>query len=131
MPNLFKLRTVIVQYTPLVHLLVCVKFCSRILSHRYRTHDFGLQAVIRTDVSGLLEKLKDDRYAWMRIRITETWPQWKEATEQLAATLNVKNRTKKKVNLGFSLNIAECIDQSKILRTVHTYPSLKRTFCPK
>ena len=87
--------------------------------------------MICTDVSGLLEKLKDDRYAWMRIRITETWPQWKEATEQLAATLNVKNRTKEKVNLGFSLNIAEWLDQSKILRTVHTYPSLKRTFCPK
>ncbi|CAH3193369.1 unnamed protein product, partial [Porites evermanni] len=57
------------------------------------------EAVICTDVSGLLEKLKDDRYAWMRIRITETWPQWKEATEQLAATLNVKNRTKKKILL--------------------------------
>ena len=67
----------------------------------------------------------------MRIRITETWPQWKEATEQLAATLNVKNRTKKKVNLGFSLNSVECLDQNKILRTVHTYPSLKRIFCPK
>lgn len=87
--------------------------------------------MICTDVSGLLEKLKDDRYAWMRIRITETWPQWKEATEQLAATLNVKNRTNKKVNLGFSLNIVECLDQSTILRAVHTYPSLKRTFCPK
>ncbi|KAM7436456.1 hypothetical protein ABFA07_013722 [Porites harrisoni] len=57
------------------------------------------EAVICTDVSGLLEKLKDDRYAWMRIRITETWPQWKEATEQLAATLNVKNRMKKKILL--------------------------------
>ena len=122
---------VLVQYTSLVQLPVCVKFCSRILSHRYRTHDFGLQAVICTDVSGLLQKLKDDRYAWMRIRITETWPQWKEATEQLAATLNVKNRTKKKVNLEFSLIIAEYLDQSKILITVLTYPSLKRTLCPK
>ena len=87
--------------------------------------------MIRTDVSGLLEKLKDDRYAWMRIRITETWLQWKEATEQLAATLNVKNRTKKKVDFVFPLNIVKCLDQSKILRTVHTYPSLKRTFCSK
>ena len=69
--------------------------------------------MIRTDVSGLLEKLKDDRYAWMRIRITEAWPQWKEATEQLAETLNVKNRTKKKVNLEFSLNTAEYLDQSR------------------
>lgn len=87
--------------------------------------------MICTDVSGLLEKLKDDRYAWMRIRITETWPQWKEATEQLAVTLNVKNRMKKKVNFGFSLNVVECLDESKILRTEYTYPSLKRTFCPK
>lgn len=90
-----------------------------------------MQAVICTDVSGLLEKLKDDRYAWMRIRITETWPQWKEATEQLAVTLNVKNRMKKKVNFGFSLNVVEFLDESKILRTEYTYPSLKRTFCPK
>ena len=87
--------------------------------------------MICTDVSGLLEKLKDDRYAWMRIRITETWPQWKEATEQLAVTLNVKNRMKKKVNFGFSLNVVEFLDESKILRTEYTYPSLKRTFCPK
>lgn len=87
--------------------------------------------MICTDVSGLLEKLKDDRYAWMRIRITETWPQWKEATEQLAVTLNVKNRMKKKVNFGFSLNVVEFLDDSKILRTEYTYPSLKRTFCPK
>lgn len=87
--------------------------------------------MICTDVSGLLEKLKDDRYAWMRIRITETWPQWKEATEHLAATLNVKNRMKKKVNFGFSLNVVEFLDDSKILRTEYTYPSLKRTFCPK
>lgn len=86
--------------------------------------------MICTDVSGLLEKLKDDRYAWMRIRITETWPQWKEATEQLAVTLNVKNRMKKKVNFGFSLNVVEFLDESKILRTEYTYPSLKRTFCP-
>ena len=87
--------------------------------------------MICTDVSGLLEKLKDDRYAWMRIRITETWPQWKEATEQLAVILNVKNRMKKKVNFGFSLNVVEFLDESKILRTEYTYPSLKRTFCPK
>ena len=87
--------------------------------------------MICTDVSGLLEKLKDDRYAWMRIRITETWPQWKEATEQLAVTLNVKNRMKKKVNFGFSLNVVEFLDESEILRTEYTYPSLKRTFCPK
>ena len=78
--------------------------------------------MICTDVSGLLEKLKDDRYAWMRIRITETWPQWKEATEQLAVTLNVKNRMKKKVNFGFSLNVVEFLDESKILRTEYTYP---------
>ena len=86
--------------------------------------------MICTDVSGLLEKLKDDRYAWMKIRITETWPQWKEATEQLAVTLNVKNRMKKKVNFGFSLNVVECLDESKILRTEYTYPSLRRAFCP-
>ena len=58
-----------------------------------------LQAIIRRNVSGLLEILKDDRYAWMRLRISETWPQWSEAIKQLSVTQqNVFNRKKKKVN---------------------------------
>ena len=86
--------------------------------------------MICTDVSGLLEKLKDDRYAWMRIRITETWPQWKEATEQLAATLHVKNRMKKKVNFGFSLNVVEFLDESKIWELNTPTPPLEEHFAP-
>lgn len=60
---------------------------------------FCSQAKIRTNVSGLLEGLKDERYAWMRLRITETWPQWVEAIKQLAITRDMSRRKRKKVEL--------------------------------
>ena len=55
------------------------------------------QAKIRSNVSGLLDELKDERYAWMRLRITETWPQWVEAIKQLAITRDMSRRKRKKV----------------------------------
>lgn len=61
----------------------------------------SFQAEIRANVSGLLETLKDDRYAWMRLRITETWPQWKDAIKELAITQDMFNRKKRKVYLTF------------------------------
>ena len=61
----------------------------------------SFQAEIRANVSGLLETLKNDRYAWMRLRITETWPQWKDAIEELAITQDMFNRKKRKVYLTF------------------------------
>ncbi|XP_068751796.1 alpha-1,6-mannosylglycoprotein 6-beta-N-acetylglucosaminyltransferase A-like isoform X2 [Montipora capricornis] len=60
------------------------------------------EAVIRTDVSELLAKLHDDRYAWnawMRLRISEKWPQWREAVDELVAEQNLFNRKKKKILL--------------------------------
>lgn len=60
---------------------------------------FCSQAKIRTNVSGLLEGLKDERYAWMRLRITETWPQWVEAIKQLTITRDMSRRKRKKVEL--------------------------------
>nr|XP_058948150.1 alpha-1,6-mannosylglycoprotein 6-beta-N-acetylglucosaminyltransferase A-like [Pocillopora verrucosa] len=57
------------------------------------------KAKIRTDVSGLLKQLTDDRYAWMRIRITETWPQWIEAVKELAIRQGISERKKKKIAL--------------------------------
>ncbi|PFX27445.1 Alpha-1,6-mannosylglycoprotein 6-beta-N-acetylglucosaminyltransferase A [Stylophora pistillata] len=57
------------------------------------------QAKIRTDVSELLQQLADDRYAWMRIRITETWPQWVEAVKELAIRKGISGRKKKKIVL--------------------------------
>ena len=61
----------------------------------------SFQAEISANVSGLLETLKDDRYAWMRLRITETWPQWKDAIKELAITQDMFNRKKRKVYLTF------------------------------
>ena len=60
---------------------------------------FLWQAKIRTNVSGLLEELKDNRYAWMRLRITETWPLWVEAVKELAITQDLYRRKRKKVQL--------------------------------
>ncbi|KAL9958757.1 hypothetical protein ACROYT_G035815 [Oculina patagonica] len=57
------------------------------------------EAKIRTNVSGLLEELKDERYAWMRLRITETWPLWVEAIEELAITQDLSRRKRKKIVL--------------------------------
>ncbi|XP_020630378.1 alpha-1,6-mannosylglycoprotein 6-beta-N-acetylglucosaminyltransferase A-like [Orbicella faveolata] len=57
------------------------------------------EAKIRTNVSGLLEELKDERYAWMRLRITETWPQWVEAIKQLAITRDMSRRKRRKIAL--------------------------------
>jgi len=58
---------------------------------------FCSQAKIRTNVSGLLQELKDERYAWMRLRIIETWPQWLEAIKELAITRDMSRRKRKMV----------------------------------
>ena len=89
-------------------------------------HDFRSQAMIRTDESGLLEKLKADSYAWMRIRITETWPQWREAIKQLTIKQDMFNRKKKKVrkkNIYKRLNIEKFI--------IHEVPHLASDHCGK
>lgn len=65
------------------------------LANEIRT--FCSQAKIRSNASGLLEELKDERYAWMRLRITETWPQWVEAIKQLATKRDMSRRKRKKV----------------------------------
>ena len=75
-----------------VHGVLILKLANEI-------RDFFSQAKIRTNVSGLLDKLRDERYAWMRLRITETWPQWVEAIKQLAITRDMSRRKRKKVEL--------------------------------
>ncbi|XP_015757927.1 PREDICTED: alpha-1,6-mannosylglycoprotein 6-beta-N-acetylglucosaminyltransferase A-like [Acropora digitifera] len=59
-------------------------------------------AIIQTNVSGLLEKISGERYAWIRKRIIGTWSHWVEAVEELRPKLDANMRRRKKILLYLS-----------------------------
>ena len=56
-----------------------------------------LQASIRTDKQGLLELLKYEKLAWMRMRIESTWSEWAQAVTSLEQKQDMSNRLAQRV----------------------------------
>ncbi|XP_073230424.1 alpha-1,6-mannosylglycoprotein 6-beta-N-acetylglucosaminyltransferase A-like isoform X3 [Porites lutea] len=57
------------------------------------------KATIQTDLSGLLDKFKGERFTWIRNRILGTWQHWMRAVGELQLKPNFCERKQKKILL--------------------------------
>lgn len=58
---------------------------------------FVSKATIQTDLTGLLDKFKGERFTWIRNRILGTWQHWMRAVEELQLKPSFSERKQKKV----------------------------------
>ena len=58
---------------------------------------FVSKATIQTDLTGLLDKFKGERFTWIRNRILGTWQHWMRAVGELQLKPNISERKQKTV----------------------------------
>lgn len=59
---------------------------------------FFSKATIQTDLTGLLDKFKGERFTWIRNRILGTWQHWMRAVGELQLKPNFSERKQNKVH---------------------------------
>lgn len=91
-------RVLCTSFVDLTHANVSLNLyvpCKKILFMTFLI--FVSKATIQTDLTGLLDKFKGERFTWIRNRILGTWQHWMRAVGELQLKPNFSESKQKKV----------------------------------